>query len=420
VPLWGERYLGDLMYISFFYFGSALLGALVGTYFKFPLFFLLVPLLLGIYKKPRLALAILFFLLSNFQIVNNATLKGEFVGTIKTVQDGSSVAEVSYFDGVSWKRLNFDVLIYKEESLGTIVYFTGELRKRSSYPLFYAKMEYCATATNYSSPMYAIYKNFEEFRSYTERIDSFYKNLFGNSSRDEDFVNSGLFHIFCVSGMHVSILYLLTTYLVNLFVYKKLYRIVLSLVFPTAFVIGSGMNIPSLRALIMLYTLSIFQILDYKVNPVNIVSIVGTGMIISNPEIAFSLSFYMTFFSTIGVLISSNNLLANVGGFLGSSPYVSMINPINPFSIIATVLVSIPVEIILFGLTISYLFYTIHIYYLSDFILSALLPFVWFVRIIAHLFANFPKIPQHPIVTIAFALTFIVYIGIILEKKAVE
>jgi len=410
--------LGELTYLSFIYFGSTLLGALVGTYLKFPLFFLVIPLILGFYKKPRLALMILLFLLSNFLIVSNLERKGEFVGTVKTVQNGSSITEIYIFDGSSWRKIDFDVLIYKEEALGTIVYFTGELRRKSSYPLYYAKTDYYATATNYSSIRYAVFNHFEGFRRYTRLVEPFYENLFGNSSRDEDFINSGLFHIFCVSGMHVSILYLITSHIIGLITYRKNLRIILSLSFPTIFVIGSGMNIPSVRALIMLYLASMFKIFDYNINPVNTVSLVGTAMVLVNPEIVYSLSFYMTFFATIGVLISENNLLANIGGFLGSSPYVSLINPVNPFSIIATMLVAVPIEIMLFGLTVSYIFYTIRVYYLSSFVLYSLLPFVWFVRTVAGFFANFPKVPQHPFVTIAFASTFIIYVGLILEKKA--
>jgi len=407
-------------FTSFYYFGGAIIGALVGTRLKFPLFFLVFPVVLALFKRPKLGLFVLVLMLSNITLVNNLefpTKNMEFVGTVKMVQNGSSILQLSFFDGEKWRRLGVDVLIYKEEPLGTIVYFVGELRKRSSYPIYYAKTDYYVTANNYESFISSVFAQFEKFRKFSTYVEPFYQNLFGNSSRDENFIKSGLFHIFCVSGMHVSLLYLFTSYIVGILTYRKGLRTVFSLFLPTVFVIGSGMGLPSLRALIMLYVAGLLRILDYKINAVNVVSLVGTGMVLANPEIVFSLSFYMTFFATIGVLISENNLLSNIGGFLGSAPYVSLMSPVNPFSIIATILVSIPVQVLLFGLTISYLLFTLKLYYLSVLLLYALKPFSWFIETVAIVFAKLPLIPQHPVVTFAFAMSFITYIGLVFESK---
>ncbi|SHN66067.1 competence protein ComEC [Fervidobacterium gondwanense DSM 13020] len=410
------EYLGGIqIYTSFYYFGCAILGALVGAYYKFPLFFLAIPLLF--FKKPRIGLAFLIFFIVNLGFVGNVTVKTEFVGVVKSVQNNSSILKLSYFDGVNWKKLGFDVLLYNEEKLDTIVYFKGELRRRNSYPFYYAKPTYLATATNYNSFKHRIYNHFEAFRRYVSKINPFYESLFGSAARDEDFIQSGLYHIFCVSGMHVSLLYLFALSIVKLVTHRKFLRIILSLLFPTIFVIGSGMNLPAFRALLMLVLSSIFQLADYKINPINTVSIIGTAMIIANPEIVYSLSFYMTFFATIGVLVCDNKILTNVGGFLGSAPYVSLINPVNPFSIVGTIIVSIPVQIIMFGLTISYLLFSSKMYYLSSFVLYALSPFAWFVKLVAQTLSKFPTIPRHPSITIAFALTYVIFIAIVIENK---
>ncbi|MGQ9856885.1 MAG: ComEC/Rec2 family competence protein [Fervidobacterium sp.] len=390
----------------------------MGAYYKFPLFFLAIPLLF--FKKPRVGLALLIFFVTNIAFVGNAPLSTdstEFVGVVKSVQNNSSVLKLSYFDGVKWRNLGFDVLLYNEEKIDTIVYFKGELRRRNSYPFYYAKPTYLATATNYDSLKYRIYNHFEAFRSFVSKVNPFYENLFGSSARDEDFIKSGLYHIFCVSGMHVSLLYLFTFSIIKVTTYRKALRITLSILFPTIFVIGSGMNLPAIRALTMLILSSFFRLTDYRTSPINIVSIVGTAMIITNPEIVYSLSFYMTFFATVGVLICDNKFLTNIGGFLGSTPYVSLINPVNPFSILGTIIVSIPVQVIMFGLTISYLLFTLKIYYLSRFILYALQPFAWFTKTTAQILAKMPSIPQHPSMTIAFAITYVIFIAIVTEKK---
>ncbi|AMW32633.1 ComEC/Rec2 family competence protein [Fervidobacterium islandicum] len=410
----------NVSFTSFYYFGGAILGALMGTYFKFPLFFLVIPVALAIFKKPKVAVFLLIFILSNMAFISNIDFSNksvEFVGTVKAVQNGSSILRLSFFDGKRWRRMGVDVLIYEEEKLGTIVYFIGQLKRKGAYPIYYAKTDYCATVTNYESLSARVFEHFERYRNFTNNVDPFYQNLFGANSRDENFAKSGLLHIFCVSGMHVSLLYLFTAYVIGMFTYRKWLRVMLSLTFPTIFVIGSGLNLPSLRALIMLYFAALLRLADYKVNAVNIVSLVGTGMVLFNPEIVYSLSFYMTFFATLGVLISENNFLSNIGGFLGSAPYVSLINPVNPFSIIATMLVSIPVQVLLFGLTTSYVLFSCNLFFLSAFILYALKPFAWFIQIVANWFAKLPTIPQHPIITIAFAMSFILYMGFVFELK---
>ncbi|HOM73962.1 MAG TPA: ComEC/Rec2 family competence protein [Fervidobacterium sp.] len=401
--------MGSLSYLSFFYFGISILGALVGTYIKFPPLLLILPIMF--YKRPRFAMFIFLFILANILTVPNVDLKDtEFVGSVKAVNSGSSVLNLSYFDGKNWKKLNFDVNIYSEEPLGTIVYAKGELRKTTSHPRYYIKPTFYATTTDYNSFINKTYLQFDSFRSFANAIDPFYQNLFGKSARDDDFVKSGLYHIFCVSGMHVSLLYIFSLSLAGLFTYKKIPKILIALIFPTIFVIGSGMNIPSIRALLMIYLWTLLRVLDIKINPINLVSLVGIAMVLSEPGIALSLSFYMTFFATLGVFASTNNITANIGGFLGSSPFVALIGSVNPFSIIATMLVSFPVEIVMFGLTAAYIFYSIKLYAISSLILYGLQPFSWFTKAVAHIFSKLPSLPNHFIISLAFAATFAIYL----------
>lgn len=381
----------------------------MGTYFKFPPLLLLIPILF--YKRPRVALFVFFFLLANILTVPTVELKDtEFVGSVKAVNSGSSVLKLSYFDGKKWNGLDFDINVYSEEPLGTIVYAKGELRKTTTYPRYYLKPTFYATTTNYSSLSNKTYLQFDSFRTFANDIDPFYQNLFGKSARDDEFVKSGLYHIFCVSGMHVSLLYIFSLSLIGLFTYRKIPKMLIALIFPTVFVIGSGMNVPSMRALLMIYLSTLLKMLDIKIDPINLVSLVGMAMVISEPGVALSLSFYMTFFATLGVFVSTNNLTANIGGFLGSSPFVALIGTVNPFSIIATILVSFPVEIVMFGLTVSYIFYTIKINFLASLVLYGLQPFSWFTKFIARIFAQLPSLPNHFVISLAFATTFAIYL----------
>jgi len=46
-----KNYLAS--FTSFYYFGGAIIGALVGTRLKFPLFFLVFPVVLALFKRPK-------------------------------------------------------------------------------------------------------------------------------------------------------------------------------------------------------------------------------------------------------------------------------------------------------------------------------------------------------------------------------
>ncbi|WP_193790858.1 ComEC/Rec2 family competence protein, partial [Fervidobacterium thailandense] len=67
----------------------------------------------------------------------------------------------------------------------------------------------------------------KDFRDFSREVEPFYPSLFGDASRDESFVKSGLFHIFCVSGMHVSMLYVISDKLISLLIYRRNARLIL-------------------------------------------------------------------------------------------------------------------------------------------------------------------------------------------------
>lgn len=417
--------------MTFYYFGASVLGSVVGTFLKFPPLFLLAPLVL--WKRQRLGLFFLFFLIANILVVRSTPLENvknvEFVGQVRSKGTGSVVFSPSYHDGRRWRKLGFDVRVYVDGDVGDILYVKGELRRARGYPRFYVKPSFLATATNFTSPLALTYGKFKGFRRFVEDVDPFFSKLFGEpetsagrgkdgdsgDSLTDDFVKSGLYHIFCVSGMHVGMLYLFSSWIVGLIFYSRNLRFTCSLIFPTLFVVGSGLNVPSIRALTMLYVSTIFKILDIRVHPVNVVSLTGLVMVILNPEVALSLSFYMSFFATLGILVVEGKkfagVLSNVGGFLGSAPFVSTFAPVNPFSIVATPIVSLPVQLVMSGLTVSFLAHVAGLSLLSRVFLYLLLPFTSFVRFLASFVAKFPTLPSHGIVSLALVVTFAVFVA---------
>ncbi|ODN30968.1 competence protein ComEC [Fervidobacterium thailandense] len=397
----------------------------MGTAVRFPPYCLLATF--ALYKRPKVALFLFFLFFANLVLVTNSPLEVvknvEFVGTVKSVQGESSILSLSYYDGRRWRKLGFDVRLYERLDVGTIVYLKGELRRAKSYPVFYVKPRVIVKVKNYVSLRSKIFETFQRFRDFSREVEPFYPSLFGDASRDESFVKSGLFHIFCVSGMHVSMLYVISDKLISLLIYRRNARLILPLIFPTVFVVGSGLNVPAVRALLMIYVSVLFKLVDVKVNPVNVVSLTGLFMVLFNPEIVFSLSFYMTFLATLGVLVYEGkfkNIVSGLGGFLGSAPFVSLISDVNVFSPIATLIVGFPVQIIMFGLTSAFATFVLQLHALAKLILKALLPFVWFVRFIASLFSRLPLLPSHWIIAIAFGFTFGVYISLTEELEKLQ
>lgn len=402
-------------YLTFYYFSASVIGALVGTVVRFPPYCLLAAI--SLYKKPKVALFLFFFFLSNLILITNSHLENvknvEFVGTVKSVQDESSILSLSYYDGKRWRKLGYDVRLYERLDVGTIVYLKGELKRTRSYPVFYVKPDVIVKVRNYVSLKSKIFEAFRKFRNFSREVEPFYPSLFGEASRDEFFVKSGLFHIFCVSGMHVSMLYVISGKFVSFLVHRRSARLILPLILPTIFVLGSGLNIPAVRALAMIYVSALFKLIDVKINPVNVVSLTGLFMVLFNPEIVLSLSFYMTFLATLGVLIYEGkfkSFLSGLGGFLGSAPFVSLVSGVNVLSPIATIIVSFPVQAIMFGLTLSFLSFVLSFHSLSKLLLYALLPFVWFVRFMASLFSKLPLLPSHWVIALTFGFTFGIYI----------
>ncbi len=381
--------------MTFYYFAGALFGALVGTKISFPLFTIVTPIIIYyLTKKPKIALIVLFFLGANYLSNITVDLKDvEFVGKVVSTQTKSSVLEGKVSLDGPWEKLPRKVLIWKEEPVGAIVYAKGDIYKQAGYPQLVIKPTFYATSTDFNI-MHKIYSTSESYRKELSKYDKTLASLFGGKGGDDTFKESGLYHIFCVSGMHVSILFGLSYYLTGLLIYKKRIRLPISLIFPTVFVIASGVNIPSLRALFMIYIATFFKILDIKVHPINSLSLVGLVLLLNEPSLVFSASFYMSFFSTLGVLSSTHKYTAGIGGFLGSAPFISTFSSVNLFSPLGTFLVSPLVSASLYLSVIGFFFYTLNLSFLSDFVLRFASLSTFLINKVAQLIAPLPKMPS--------------------------
>ncbi len=398
--------------MTFYYFAGALLGALVGTKISFPLFTIVTPIIVYyLTKRPKIALIVLFFLGANYLSNVTVDLKDvEFVGKVVSTQTKSSVLKGKVFIDGRWEKLPRKVLIWKEEPVGAIVYAKGYIYKQNGYPQLVIKPTFYATSTDFNI-MYEIYSISENYRKELSKYDKTLVSLFGGREREDVFKESGLYHIFCVSGMHVSILFGLSYYLTGLLVYKKRIRLLISLIFPTAFVIASGISIVSVRALLMIYAATMFKMLDIKVHPINSLSFVGLVLLLNEPSLFFSASFYMSFFSTLGVLSATHKYTAGIGGFLGSAPFISTFSSVNLFSPLGTFLVSPFVSISLYLSVIGFSFYVLNLNFLTDFVLRFANFFAFLINKVAQLIAPLPKLPSNVYSFCILVVAFFIFLA---------
>ncbi|QTA37412.1 ComEC/Rec2 family competence protein [Thermosipho ferrireducens] len=373
------------------YFLISILGALSSALFIMPKIFLIVPLFL--YRHPKIALALTFYLVVN--IVSGPQITDgqyEFVGRVVQAKGNLSVVYGKVYLR-KWQKLRKAVGIYKKIPLGWIVYYNGKFLKGNGYPKIILDKEKILTSPYPVSLFSKIYERAEKFRNYSSTINPVYPGLYGGKIASEIFSESGLYHYFSISGAHVSIMYSFSLFFVSSILYHKRLKKLLALILPTFFVIGTGLNLPSIRALIFLYFAIFIEILEFKFDVLEILSFVGIVLIFFEPDIVYSLSFYMTFFATFGVLSVQNKYLSPLGGFLGSAPYLALFSNVNPFSILGTLIVMIPVQITLYVLTFAFIFYQLGLNAMSLLILKAGEPFVIFLEGVSYILSKFPKIP---------------------------
>ncbi|MDK2901040.1 MAG: competence protein ComEC, partial [Thermosipho sp. (in: thermotogales)] len=154
----------------------------------------------------------------------------------------------------------------------------------------------------------------------------------------------------------------------------------------------------------------LFEKLIPKMSKIDILSIVGLLFLFFQPFLAYSLSFYMTFFSTFGILSVENNKLKPLAAFLGCAPFLSLFSNVNIFSIIGTFVLIIPFQIILTSLMIAYFFYILNFSLVVDFILKINLPITKFIEFISVIFSRFPKIHGGIITYFLFSVLFFAFL----------
>lgn len=120
-------------------------------------------------------------------------------------------------------------------------------------------------------------------------------------------IKAGIYHLFVISGLHIGFIILIFKILFIPFqrlnnTKPKIFPALL-LIFLWFYNFLCGLRIPVMRAVLMVSFYLIFEILERDIEPVNSLVFAAFSILFFNPFTIYSLSFFLSFLSTAGILI---------------------------------------------------------------------------------------------------------------------
>ena len=206
-------------------------------------------------------------------------------------------------------------------------------------------------------------------------------------SEKNNFEDAGTLHLLAISGMHVGILVSLILFFFR-FNVKAGYKI--SSIFLSIYPLFVGFQIPVIRASILGIFYFIAKLKGLHASPINLLFFTGSIIILFSPKSLFSISFQLSFFAVLGLILYKNlfinkNLI--ISGFLVSLIAVLFTAPLviyyfGKFSLAG--IISTPVLIIFLY---PYLFLTI----CNLFTLFSINPLIYLMEVFGLLFLKINK-----------------------------
>ncbi|GAB6189874.1 hypothetical protein JCM30566_16160 [Marinitoga arctica] len=263
----------------------------------------------------------------------------------------------------SWKntkeKLYFSYNKYSTDpfEIGNKVYITG----KKLYDKF--EVEYMA---NSSKKTIFSLRNYFKKRIYNnfpfENKDILYSVVFGGlrGKNAEIFKDTGLLHLFAVSGFHVYIIYSFLYLLYSFTLLPINFRRFITIIVLFFYLAASGFSDSATRAVFLLSIIELNKILGFNIKSKNILGIIGVTNLLYNPDVIFSVGFLMSYFAAFSILeiieYSKNPFLIAISAFLAILPWNILF--FNGFSILGLFLSFIFVPII-YSLMLASLIYTI-------------------------------------------------------------
>lgn len=261
-----------------------------------------------------------------------------------------------------WRGLNHQVKVKtKDLNIGEQIYAYGTISSSFSYPRYTLEPVFCAGLTQivkgFPRILAAIQRMKEQSKEFIQDtlgdLGKIVNGLLfseGEFDRAESLQlrQSGLAHLFAVSGLHVGIIYALSDIIISFFTYKFVFRRLINCSIALLFALSTGPTASAFRAAMMLIVWNIFKIADYPVKSLNVLGLVGTINLLIEPYSILSPSFLMSYSATSAILVVQErirkskflfkNLAISTAAFIGVAPFLNIFSSLN----LLTVLISLP------------------------------------------------------------------------------
>ncbi len=292
----------------------------------------------------------------------SVTFIGEIVNDPVQTKNAIRLEILTYTESAAEALANFKVLVYLEKSeaglnlvYGDKIIFESNLKKNNNAgnP---AEFDY-ASYLNRKGIVYATYLNREQWSflkySPSNKLVAFAKKLRRNllqklekesvfdntyevsaaillgydflmdAETEQDFVRAGAMHILCVSGLHVGVIFLIMSFLLNFMkttIIGKYVRIVLLLLTVWAYAMLTGMSPSVQRAAIMLTFFIVGEASSRIKDSYNTLAASAFAMLLFNPMLVYGVGFQLSYAAVLGIisiyrpvfnLIYFKNIVAN-------------------------------------------------------------------------------------------------------------
>ena len=362
-------------------FLSLAFGALLGALFWFPIFTIVIPLILFfIFKNhPREIFYLFLIILSGILMSNPRVESGEYeiIGFVERESANSSVLKnVRILNGDRWVRYNKRIIILERIPAGYYIYSFGCIKGNLFFPGYVKVIREVKNLTTISWEMRIGFGDLVRRNVGNESL--ILSVLFGERRRKE-IEESGLSYLFAVSGLHVGLSYIFFNTLISFITWRRILKSSLSLIFTGIYVLSIATP-SAFRAFIMIFLWEIFHMMGKKRHPLEIMGITGTFMLFSDPSQILSPSFLMSFGATSMILLAlsrtKNVFIISLYAYLGALPFLALFfQKIHPLSFLIGIPASFLIIPMFWTSIASFFLYSVSLKTLSSLLIKGMLPF---------------------------------------------
>jgi ComEC/Rec2-related protein len=198
---------------------------------------------------------------------------------------------------------------------------------------------------------------------------------------------SGLGHLFVVSGLHFFILFQIIWLILSFFSLRRSVRTGIAFFILAFFWIMTGCTPSSSRAFVLLLSIHVFKLSEYPSGTLNLLGVTAIILLLSNRLLSSDTGFQLSFLATIGIFCGSsfalraeNRFLKYVYPLVGALVFTTPVTLLNfgrmpflsiPFNIFFVSVVSF---VLLVGIAVSFLCFIIGLPAISGIMLRGLSP----------------------------------------------